>query len=187
MVGVSFGFLAGVAFAHIRPLERIFQPYLVALQAIPIVAIAPLLVIWFGSGLVGKVVLAAFISIFPVVVATTYGLGRVRTETLDLMHILSARPHHVFFKLRLPTSLPFIFSALRVSATLSVIGAIVAEIAGANAGIGHRIMIASYRTETAAMFAAIACASFLGLVFYGTVRAIGAYVLTNHDHEYTGM
>lgn len=187
LIGAGFGFLCGVLFAHARPLEGLFQPYLVALQAVPIVAIAPLLVIWFGSGILGKIVLAAFITYFPVVVSTAYGVRRVRRESLDLMHILSANAIQIFFKLRLPHSLPFVFSALRVSATLSVIGAIVAEIAGANSGIGHRILIASYRTETATMFAAIACAAFLGLVFYGIVRVTGAYLLRNHEHEFTTL
>lgn len=187
VVGAGIGFLCGVVFAHVKVLENLFQPYLVALQAVPVVAIAPLLVLWFGSGMPGKILLAAFMSYFPVVVSTTYGIRRVRNEQMELMHILSATTFQIFTKLRLPNSLPYVFSALRVSATLSVIGAIVAEIAGASGGLGHRILVDSYRTETASMFAAIFLAAVLGLLFYGIVRLAGNFLLRNHDREFATL
>jgi NitT/TauT family transport system permease protein len=185
LIGTTFGFLCGVAFAHSRLLENTFQPYLVSLQAIPVVAIAPLLVIWFGSGMAGKVALSAFISYFPVVISTTYGLRRVQNEMIELFSVLRATKMETLIKLRIPHALPYIFSSLRVSATLSVIGAIVGEMAGANQGLGHRILVASYRTETALMFAGIACASALGLLFFALVRLVAAFMLKNHNYDYT--
>jgi len=182
--GTIIGMVCGICFAHSRYAESVFHPYLVGLQAVPVVAIAPLLVIWFGSGMVGKVVLAAFISYFPVVVSTTYGLRRVRTELAELMTILAASRTEMFRHVRFPASLPFVFSALKVSSTLSVIGAIVGEIAGSNKGIGHRILIASYRTDTDSMFAGIAFAALLGLFFYSLVRLAAAVLLRNHNHNY---
>ena len=187
LLGAGMGFLCGVLFAHVKVLEDLFQPYLVALQAVPVVAIAPLLVLWFGSGMMGKILLSGFMSYFPVVVATTYGIRRIRNEQLELMQILSATTFEIFIKLRLPNSLSHIFPALRVSATLSVIGAIVAEIAGASGGLGHRILVDSYRTETASMFAAIFLAALLGLIFYGIVRVSGNYFLRNHDREFATL
>lgn len=187
VIGTGFGFACGVVFAHSRLLENTFQPYLVGLQAIPVVAIAPLLVIWFGSGIAGKIALSAFISYFPVVVSTTYGLRRVQSEMIELFLVLRATKMQTFLKLRLPHALPYIFSALRVSATLSVIGAIVGEMAGANQGLGHRILVSSYRTETPMMFAGIACASALGLLFFGIVRVTATIILKNHNHDYNAQ
>jgi NitT/TauT family transport system permease protein len=185
LIGTTFGFLCGVVFAHSRLLEKTFQPYLVGLQAIPVVAIAPLLVIWFGSGIAGKVALSAFISYFPVVISTSYGLRRIQNEMIELFSVLRATKMQTLTKLRIPHALPYIFSSLRVSATLSVIGAIVGEMAGANQGLGHRILVASYRTETALMFAGIACASALGLLFFAFVHLSGTLMLKNHNHDYT--
>jgi NitT/TauT family transport system permease protein len=171
IVGVSSAFALGAAFVHSRILERSIAPYFVALQAVPIVATAPLLIIWFGNGLLSKVIMAAMICFFPMVINTTVGLKDIPEDALDLMRMLSASRRQIFLKLRLPASLPFIFSGLKISATLSVIGAVVAELAGATQGIGFQIMVSSYRTDTPMLFAAVLFSALTGILFYYAVVA----------------
>jgi NitT/TauT family transport system permease protein len=162
----------GLLFTQFRWAERSFMPYLVAFQSVPIIAMAPLLVLWFGNGLVGKLVMAAIICFFPAVVSITRGLRSVSPDALTLMESLSATRFQVLMKLRVPNALPFVFAAMRISATLAVIGALVAEISGAKQGIGFRIVVSTYRTDTTMLFAALVFSILLGLAFYGSMVAI---------------
>ena len=116
-------FVISLTFAWSRILERAFMPYLIAFQAVPIIAIAPLLVLWFGNGLLGKVIMAAIICFFPAIVSISRGLRSVDPDALTLLNSFSATPLQILVKLRIPTAMPFVFSAMRISATLSVIGA----------------------------------------------------------------
>ncbi len=184
ILGASFAFVIGTAFVQSRIVEQGLAPYFVALQAVPIVATAPLLIIWFGNGLLSKVIMAAMICFFPMVINSAAGLGSVPSEALDLMRILSASRTQVFFKLRLPASLPFLFSGLRISATLSVIGAVVAEMAGANKGIGFQIMVSSYQTDTPMLFSAVIFSAAIGIVFYYGVSWI-EMLATGRRYAYT--
>jgi len=172
LLGTIFAFIIAMVFVHSRIIEKSVSPYFVALQAVPIVATAPLLIIWFGNGILSKIVMAALICFFPMVVNSTAGLKSISTDELDLMHLFSASRFQIFFKLRLPASLPFLFSGLKISAILSVIGAIVAELAGAEKGLGFQILISSYQTDTPVMFAAIIFSSLIGILFYNTVILI---------------
>jgi NitT/TauT family transport system permease protein len=171
--GLALAFVVAVSFAigfvRFQLLERALLPYVVAFQAVPMIAIAPLLILWFGSGLTGKVVMAAVICFFPATVTILRGLRTVDPDALLLLRSLSASPLQTLVKLRIPTALPYVFTALRISATLSVTGALVAELAGANMGLGFRIVISSYRTDTTMLFAALICAVLLGMGFYGLV------------------
>ena len=168
--------LLSVAFARFPIVERSIMPFVVAFQAVPVIAIAPLLVLWFGNGMTGKVILAAIICFFPAVINLSRGLRAVSPASLTLMRSLSATPVQVLRYLRLPSAVPYAFAALRISATLSVIGAIVAELSGATRGIGFRIVISTYRTDTKMLFASLAFAILMGLTFYGltalTERAV---------------
>ena len=166
LIGGGVAFVTAVVFVHIRIVERAAFPWAIVLQTIPIVAIAPLLTIWFGYTLVPKVAIAAIICFFPVLVNTTRGLRSVSSQAMELMRVLSARKASIFWRLRLPSSLPYVFAGLRVAATLSVIGAIVAEFTGADRGIGFVIVQASYRIDTRLMFAAITLSSLAGIVFF---------------------
>lgn len=172
IVGCGTGILVAVGFAHSKTMERSMYPYAIALKTVPLVAIAPLLILWFGNGMMAKVVMAALICFFPAIVNTVKGLKSVSPESLDLMESLSASKWQIFWKLRLPTSLPYMFSALKISATLAVIGAIVGELAGANRGIGYVILISSYRLETNMLFAAIVASSIGGILFFGLIALI---------------
>jgi len=174
----GLGFLAAnvlavftaVLFVHVPFLERVVFPSFVTLQSIPIVAFAPLIGLWFGEGLLGKVIMAALITIFPMVVNATTGLRAVDREAIDLMRTLSASRYQILMKLRFPSSLPFIISALRISGPLAVVGAIVAELSAASSGIGYLILVAAYRVETVRLFACLFFAAAAGIMFFGIAR-----------------
>jgi NitT/TauT family transport system permease protein len=167
-----FGGLLAVAFVHSRSLELGVYPYAIALKTVPIVAIAPLLVVWCGNGILPKVIVSAIISFFPVVVNTTKGLRSVDTEAFDLFDSMSASRGQVFWKLRVPSALPYLFAALKISCTLAVIGAIVGEFSGADKGLGFFILISSYRLETVDMFVGILVSSLLGILFFYGVALV---------------
>ena len=179
MLGTLLAFFVAVLFVHSQIIERSVSPYFVALQAVPIVATAPLLIIWFGNGLFSKVVMAAMICFFPMVVNSVAGLKSISENELDLMRLFSANPSQIFFKLRLPASLPFLFSGLKISATLSVIGAVVAELAGATRGLGFQILMSSYQTDTPFLFAAVLFSALIGVLFFNSVVLLEK-LLTRH-------
>ena len=178
MLEAGLGFLganvlaifAAVLFVHVPFLERVIFPSFVTIQSIPIVAFAPLIGLWFGEGLLGKVIMAGLITVFPMVVNATTGLKAVDKEAIDLMQTLSASRYQILMKLRLPSSLPFIISALRISGPLAVVGAIVAELSAASSGIGYLILVAAYRVETVRLFACLFFAAIAGLSFFGFAK-----------------
>ena len=171
LVGSTAAFVTAVVFVHSRTIEGALFPWAIVLQTVPIVAIAPLLTIWFGFTLVPKVVIAAIICFFPVLVNTTRGLRSISAQALELMSVLSARKASIFWRLRLPSSLPYIFAGLRIASTLAVIGAIVAEFTGADRGIGYVIIQASYRLDTKRLFAGLVLSSAGGIVFFHPHRS----------------
>ena len=169
LVGSSAAFVAAVVFVHVRSVEGALFPWAIVLQTIPIVAIAPLLTIWFGFTLVPKVVIAAIICFFPVLVNTARGLRSISPQALELMSVLSARKSAVFWRLRVPSSLPYVFAGLRIACTLAVIGSIVAEFTGSDRGIGFVIIQASYRLDTKRLFAGLVLSSAGGIVFFNFI------------------
>lgn len=181
ILGSGIGIGVAILFAHSLLVERAFYPYAIALKTVPIVAIAPLLILWFGNGIAAKVVMAALICFFPVIVNTTKGLQSVSQASLDLFGSLSATRWQVLWKLRFPMALPYIFSALKISSTLAVIGAIVGEMSGAKAGLGYTIMIASYNFKTDMLFAAIILSSILGIAFFGLLAWAEKHWLYWHE------
>ena len=172
LIGSIFGFIVSIGFAHSKIMEKTIYPYMIALKAIPIVALAPLLILWFGNGISGKVVMSSLICFFPVIVNSTVGLKAMQQSELDLFKALAASKMDIFIKLRLPNSLPYLFSALKISATLSVVGAIVAEFSGANSGLGYMIMIAIYQLNTEALFSGIIFTSIGGILFFSLISSI---------------
>jgi NitT/TauT family transport system permease protein len=176
-VGTSTAFLIGGMFVQSKLIERSLSPLFVALQAVPLIAISPLLIIWFGNGMTSKIVMAAIACFFPMVINTAAGLKSVNQDALALMRVLSATNVQIFFKLRLPTALPYIFSGLKISATLSVIGAVVAELAGATQGIGFQVLMSSYRTDTPMLFSAVIFSALIGISFFKAVALLEGIVL----------
>jgi NitT/TauT family transport system permease protein len=162
-------FLATVT-AHSRFLARTLFPMLVVSQTIPTVAIAPLLVIWFGPGDVARLTVVFLIAFFPIVVNTTAGLLRVDAELVDLVRGLNASRWKIFTKIRLPNALPHIFTGMRISIALSVIGAVVAEFVAATAGLGYLVFTGATNMDTKLVFAAVVLLGLMGIILFQLVR-----------------
>ena len=169
-VGASAAVLTGVALGKSVLVERVLSPYIVAAQAVPILALAPLLDIWFGGGLLARVVICALIVFFPIAIATMVGIRAADPLLDEMLRGLGARSGQRTRLLEIPSALPIIFGGLRVGVTLAVIGAVVAEWAGAGTGLGVLINIANQGLfDTPLMFVALAALAIIGLVFYGLV------------------
>lgn len=176
VIGTVLAVVTSVVFAHSRLAERSLFPLAVVLQTVPIVVIAPLLIIAFGNGLVPKAVAAGLITFFPVLVNMTKGLSEVDPDLLDLFALLNANRWQVLWRLRLPSSLPFLFASLRISAANCFIGAIVAEWIGADRGIGYLIQLRMYQLRIDGLYAAMLASSAAAVAFFGVVVA-AEYVL----------
>ena len=172
LVGVIFATVVGYILAKSRSLERVLSPYLVASQAIPVVAIAPLLVIWLGDGILSKVVICALIVFFPVLVNTIVGVRAVPTALYDLMNSLHASRSQILWKVEVPASLPIFLGGLRIGATLSVIGAIVGELVSAEQGLGFLLQLGDFQYDTAMVFVAVFMLVALALMLYGIVTLL---------------
>lgn len=155
LIAFSLSFFVACLFGIFPPAQRLVLPYAIAAQATPIVAIAPLLTLWLGSGAASKVSMAAIICFFPMLITSSRGLSAAPLEHNRLFGVYGASKLQTLFKLQIPTSVPYVFAGLRVSAALSMIGAIVAEFAGASSGLGYVIMQATYRLDTPRLFAGV--------------------------------
>lgn len=177
-LSVVLGVAAGVVLASSRLVERAVYPYVVLLQTVPIIAIAPMLVIWFGPGLRAATLAAFIVSVFPIIANTITGIRSVDPALLDLFRLYRAGRIQRLVKLELPSALPNVFTGMRIAAGLSVIGTIVGEfVAGfddGDAGLGIKILVANKQLRTDLSFAAVGVASALGLVMFVVVGAIGA-------------
>jgi NitT/TauT family transport system permease protein len=167
--GIIFASLLGYILSRSTLLENILQPFLVASQAVPTVAIAPLLVIWFGPGVFSKVLICALIVFFPVLVNIVVGLRAVPGNLRDLMRSMDADRWQTLRLLELPAALPVLLGGLRIGATLSVIGAVVGELVGANRGLGFLINVGRGQYDTALVFVGVFTLVFLALSLYGIV------------------
>jgi NitT/TauT family transport system permease protein len=175
LVGFGIGSLAGVLIAvaiiHLRSLERSLMPWIIASQAVPVLALAPIVIVALGTlgleGLLPKALIAAYLCFFPVAIGMVKGLAAADRLALDLLRTYSATRAQVFWSLRLPTSLPFLFASLKIAAAASIVGAIVAELpTGAQAGLGARLLAGSYFGQTVQIWAALVVAAVIsaGLV-----------------------
>jgi NitT/TauT family transport system permease protein len=169
LLGVTLATILGYLVGKSRLLERLVSPYLVASQAIPIVAIAPLLVIWFGPGMFSKVLICALIVFFPVLVNTVVGVRAVPENLRDLMRSMQSSPLQTLLYLEIPAALPVFLGGLRIGATLSVIGAVVGEFVGADRGLGFLISVGRGQYDTALVFVAVFTLVVLALGLYGLV------------------
>jgi NitT/TauT family transport system permease protein len=176
-LGLSVAVVLGYALAKSRTLERVVAPYIVASQAVPIVALAPLLVIWFGAGSLSKVLVCALTLFFPVLVNTVVGIRNVDAELMDLMRSLQATRWQIFRHLELPAALPVLLGGLKVGVTLSVIGAVVGEFVGADRGLGFLINLARGLFDTPLMFVALFTLMIIALALYLAVAALEASLL----------
>lgn len=178
---VVVGSLAALAFAAMAGLRRALYPWAVVLQTVPVVAIAPLIVIWAGTGLRSVIIVATIVSLFPIVTAGTNGLLRVRREELELFAVHGARPLDVLLRLRLPHALPDFLVGTRVAAGLAVVGTVVGELmvgyGAGTASLGTIVLTSSSQLDTALLFAAIILATVLGVVIVAIVGNLANRVL----------
>lgn len=170
LLAVVFGVVFAAIIVVIPKMRDIVMPLLLVAQLVPKVAIAPLLLIWFGYGLAPKVMVAFLVAFFPIVVNGASGLASVQPELLDLGSSLQASRWQTFWKFRIPTALPELFSGMKIAVTLAIIGAIIGEFVGGNRGLGYLIIVANQELDTALAFAAIFLLSVMGIVLYGLVE-----------------
>ena len=171
IVGFALAFVVGVGLAFLMfqfpVLERTFYPMVIGSQTVPVFAIAPLLVLWFGYGLPSKVVMAALIVFFPIVVNTLDGLKCADPDAVNLLRILKANRWQILWKVRVPSSLPFVFSGCKIGVSVSTIGAIIGEWVGSNEGLGYLMLHANAQMEISLIFASLLYLTALGVgLFY---------------------
>jgi NitT/TauT family transport system permease protein len=166
LIASALAFAAAVLFVRYRTIEQGLFPFAITLKTTPIVAIAPLLVLWLGTGWWSKVAAAVLIAFFPVLVNTVKGLKAPEADFQDLFATMRAEPAQVFRKLRVPYCLPYFFSALKISSSLAIVGAIVGEFVGAEHGLGYLIVISSAHLETPTVFQAIGAAAMIGIAMF---------------------
>lgn len=176
-LAVGGGFLTGVAIFWLAPLRRALYPWLVVSQTLPVVAVAPLLAVWLGFGLLPKLIVVFLMAFFPVTVTTADALRRTDPDLVRLMRSFGSRDGPVLWHVRLPAALPDVFSGMRLAAAYAVVGAVVAEWTGSSQGLGYTILRASSQFDAADSFAAIAVASIMGIALFGTVSLIERLVI----------
>jgi len=177
LAGVALGCLAAIALSASRGARAWLLPLVVASQAIPIFAIAPLLVLWLGFGLASKVAAAALIIFFPVASVFYDGLARTERGWLDLAQVMNAKPAAILWRLRLPAALPSLASGLRMAAAVAPIGAIIGEWVGAAAGLGFVMLQANAQMQTDLMFAALFVLAAFAVAFYRLVDRLALYLV----------
>jgi NitT/TauT family transport system permease protein len=169
-LGAASAVSVGTALGKSVVVERVLSPYIVAAQSVPILALAPLLDIWFGGGLLARVLICALIVFFPIAIATMVGIRSADPLLAEMLRSLGASPGQLTVRLEIPSALPVIFGGLRVGVTLAVIGAVVAEWAGASSGLGVLINIANQGLfDTPLMFVALATLAVIGIAFHSLV------------------
>jgi NitT/TauT family transport system permease protein len=182
--GFVLGNIAAIAlatvFVYSRTTEEALFPVSVMINSIPVVAKAPILVLLLGNGLEPKIAIAAIICFFPTLVNMARGLRDVRPEQLELMRILSATSSEIFFRIRVPNALPYLFSALKIASSTAVIGAIVGEWIGSNSGIGALILQATYAFDSPLLYATIVVGSVFSALFFGVISLAERYMLRWH-------
>jgi len=173
----------GILIAHSPAIRRGLYPFVIASQTVPVIAIAPVLIIWFGYNILPRVLVTALLAFFPLTVNTVTGFQVVETELVNLFRSLNATRAQIFFKLSLPTALPFIFAGLKVSATHCVIGATVGEWIGTDRGLGHLIVLDTAQLDTPRVFASIVLLSLSGIALFLAVSVFEWIALPwRHGH-----
>lgn len=170
VVGAGGGLLLGCVIGRFPLLERTVYPYIVAFQTIPKVAVAPLIVIWFGFGISSKIAMAAMIAFFPVIANTLVGLRVTPSEQIEMFVAFTGSRSQIFWKLKLRNAMPYIFAGLDIAVVLAVIGAIVGEFVGSQAGLGYLILQRNFTMDMAGMFAILIVLAAMGMILHELIR-----------------
>jgi NitT/TauT family transport system permease protein len=174
------GLATAVAIAYSRTLEKALYPLVLFAQVIPKIAIAPLIVVWFGNDLAPKIILAVLIAFFPVVVSGVAGLRSTDPELLELSATMGASRWQTFRKIRFPNALPHLMAGEKVAVTLAVVGAVVGEFVGASEGLGYQLMIANGNLDAPKLFAALILMSLIGILLFVIVEVVEALLIPWH-------
>jgi NitT/TauT family transport system permease protein len=180
LLAIGIGVLTAVVMVYSVTIERTLYPLLLFAQVIPKIAVAPLIMVWLGTDLTPKIVIAVLMAFFPIVISMVTGLKAVDPEMLELSATMGAGPAKTFIKIRLPASLPHLFSGLKIGATLAVTGAVVGEFVGAQEGLGYVIQQANGNFDTPVLFAGLIIMSLLGVLLFALVGLIEYFVLPWH-------
>jgi len=172
LLALVVGIPLAVAIANSRALNLMFYPLLVALQSVPKVALAPIVLVWLGTGLESKLAIVWLVAFFPIIIDTAAGLRSTPRELIELARSLKASHWQVFYKVQFPAALPFVLTGAKVAITLAVIGAVIGEFMGASSGLGYLLLSATSQLNTPLAFAALFALSFLGLGVYAVIEVI---------------
>lgn len=176
-IGSAVGLAIGVLVSQMPRVEALLEPYVAALQSLPKVAVAPIIVVWLGFGIGSKVAIICLLTFFPVLVTSIAGLKAIDPDRIDLLRSLSATPWQIFRKAKLPSALPYIFAGLNMAAAFAVVGAIVGEFVGAQAGLGVLILQMEAQMDTAGSFSVFIVLSVIGIVLTALLRQVQRRVL----------
>ncbi|MCM8531532.1 MAG: ABC transporter permease [Lentisphaeraceae bacterium] len=181
LLSLFFGISSGLVMSQSKIIEKSLYPYAIFLQCVPIVALAPIIILWFGYGLPAMIIIAFIISLFPIVTSTLNGLTSVKQDYLDLMKLYGASKKHTFFKVRFPSAVPYIITGAKVSAGLSVVGAIIGEyfagLSGQSRGLAYLIRSTEQSADFPYMFATIFTAALLGLIIFSLTGIISSIII----------
>ena len=176
ILGGLAAYILAIVFSFSRLLQHLFYQWFVALKTVPIIAISPMIIIWVGSGAISKVLMASIITFFPILVNSLQGFYNITENQLNLFKSFNAGFWQIFLRLRIPMSLGYFFTGLKVASPLSAIGAIVSEFSGANEGIGYIILKASWESNTRALMVAVLLSSIMGIALYKIIE-VGEYAV----------
>lgn len=172
LLGLSAAMVIGIAIVYSRTLERVLYPLVVASQAVPVFAFAPLLVIWFGFGILPKVLMVTVLVFFPICVNQVEGLRSADPRTIDMMRAFGANEIRIFRSIRMPSSVPFLVAGVQMGITFAMVGAVVAEWLGASQGLGYRMVVAHATSKTALVFAAVLVTATVSVLLFVLVRVV---------------
>jgi NitT/TauT family transport system permease protein len=167
-----FAIIAGTFISQIKIVEKTVLPYLVGFQAIPKVALAPIFIIWFGFGQTSKVVMAATIAFFPILINIIEGLKSADTDRIRMLRVFGASRFQIFRKVQVPSAMPFFFAGLDVGILLAILGAVVGEFLGSQEGLGNMVLVSQYNFETPTMFAILIVLSLMGIFAHIVIKAL---------------
>ena len=177
LIGSGVGLAIGIVVSQMPRLEALLEPYVAALQSVPKVAVAPIIVVWLGFGIGSKVMIICLLTFFPVLVTSVAGFKAVDPDRVDLLRSLSATPWQIFSKAKFPGALPYIFAGLNMAAAFSVVGAVVGEFVGAQAGLGVLILQMEAQADTGGSFAVCVVLSAIGILLTAVLRRVQRRVL----------
>lgn len=182
-VTAAAGIILAIFIAWSQWLRNLMMPFFVFVNSLPLIAIAPIILLWFGYGLFTNVLIAFLVSFFPVIINTTTGLSEVDDDLIDLVRYLKASKWQIFLKIRIPNSLPYIFSGLKIASTMCVVGAIVGEFVASDRGLGYIVINSQFTMDTPPIFAALIVVSLLGVALFGLVSLVERIAMPWHQVE----